>query len=196
MHQRSFASARIGHQPLIALALPLVIALAACGGQTASAAQIGVTNVWARPMVVEAGATPAMPTSGGTAAAGMPGTMAVGSATTGAGMADMGMDGVTDALYLTVANTGGAADRLTGAYADIAKATELHQTVIQNGIAQMQPVQGVDIPANGMVTFKPGGYHVMLIGLAHTLKVGDTFPVTLTFTKSGDITVTATVQDQ
>lgn len=192
---RTAVRARTGWPFPSALVAPLVVALVACGGGAAAAAQISVTDAWARPMVVMTGTTPAMPTSGGTAAAGMTGTMAAGSATTG-GMADMGADGVTDALYLTIANTGGTADRLTGARADIAEATELHQTVIQNGVAQMLPVQGIDIPAKGTVAFKPGGYHVMLIGLAHTVKAGDTFPVTLTFAQSGAITVTATVREQ
>jgi hypothetical protein len=174
----------------------LAAALVACGGGTTTTAQISITNVWARPMVVETGATPAMPTSGAAASAvGMMGTTAAGSVMPG-GMVDTGAGGVTDALYLTITNKGGTADRLTGARADIAQATELHQTVIQNGVAQMQPVQGIDIPVHGTVTFKPGGYHVMLIGLAHTLKAGDTFPVTLTFARSGAIAIMATVRDQ
>jgi hypothetical protein len=76
----------------------LAAALVACGGGTTTAAQIGVTNVWARPMVVEAGETPAMPTSGAAASAGMMGTTAAGSVMPG-GMAEMGVGGVTDALY-------------------------------------------------------------------------------------------------
>ncbi len=178
------------------LAMLLAAALVACGGQAASAAQISVSNVWARPMIVESGTMPAMPTMGGTMAVGAPGTMATSSVIAGSGMPGMAVDGVTDALYVTITNKGGTTDRLTGAQSAIATATELHQTVMQNGIAQMPPVQGVDIPAHGNVTFKPGGYHVMLIGLARTLKVGDTFPVTLTFEKSGTMTVTATVQEQ
>ena len=44
------------------------------------------------------------------------------------------------------------------------------------------------------VTFAPGGYHVMLMGLKAPLKVGDSFPLTLTFEHAHPVTVNATVE--
>ena len=45
--------------------------------------------------------------------------------------------------------------------------------------------------------FKPGGYHVMIMGVKNPpLKQGDTFPLTLTFEKAGDVTVTVMVAKQ
>jgi periplasmic copper chaperone A len=43
------------------------------------------------------------------------------------------------------------------------------------------------------VELKPGGYHLMLMGLKQKLEVGATFPLTLTFAKAPPVTVTVTV---
>ena len=43
------------------------------------------------------------------------------------------------------------------------------------------------------MTLKPGGYHIMLMGLKQQLKDGETFPVTLTFEKAGAVTTTVHV---
>ncbi len=44
------------------------------------------------------------------------------------------------------------------------------------------------------VTLAPGGYHIMLMGLKQPLKEGDSFPVTLGFQGSGQVTSTVTVR--
>ena len=60
---------------------------------------------------------------------------------------------------------------------------------------QMREVTGgVAIPAGGSVTLKPGSYHVMLMGLKKPLVVGQSIPLTLTFAKAGNISVTVPVQ--
>jgi len=71
---------------------------------------------------------------------------------------------------------------------------EVHQTSAVNGVMQMRPVAAVKVPHGQLVTFGPGGLHVMLMGLKQPLKQGDSFPLTLTFTKAGDVTVNAMVQ--
>jgi copper(I)-binding protein len=59
----------------------------------------------------------------------------------------------------------------------------------------MQQVSGgIEIPAQDQVELKPGGYHVMLIGLLRDLAVGDRFTVTLNFEKCSDLTVEAEVR--
>jgi copper(I)-binding protein len=51
----------------------------------------------------------------------------------------------------------------------------------------------VDVPAKQSVEFKPGGMHVMLIGLKTPLKVGNSFPMTLRFEKAGSVSVNVRV---
>jgi copper(I)-binding protein len=41
---------------------------------------------------------------------------------------------------------------------------------------------------------KPGGDHVMLMGLKQPLKEGESFPLILTFEKAGDVQVTVKVE--
>ena len=48
--------------------------------------------------------------------------------------------------------------------------------------------------AGGSVELKPGGMHLMFIGLKAPLRNGDTFPMTLRFEKAGEVVVTVNVE--
>ena len=101
----------------------------------------------------------------------------------------------TGALYMTIDNKSGTADRLIGASSDVAAKTQIHEMKVENGVMQMREIAGgLPIPANGSVVLKPGGYHVMLIGLKKPLSTGEKFPVTLTFEKAGNISVMVPVK--
>ena len=62
------------------------------------------------------------------------------------------------------------------------------------GMMGMRPVARVEIPAGGKLELKPGSYHIMLIGLAGDLKVGETFEITLKLEKAGDVKTTVQVR--
>ena len=86
--------------------------------------------------------------------------------------------------------TGGtAADRLLSASAGISKVVELHKMEMDGNVMRMRPVDTIDVPAGGTVELKPGGLHVMFMGLNKTLKTGDRFPLTLKFEKAGEVKV-------
>lgn len=90
--------------------------------------------------------------------------------------------------YLKI--TGGtAADRLLAASAGVSKAVELHTMEMDGNVMRMRPVEGIDVPAGATVELKPGGLHVMFMGLTKTLKAGDSFPLTLRFQKAGELKV-------
>lgn len=91
------------------------------------------------------------------------------------------------AAYVMIKNKGGAADRLVSASSPLANKVELHEHIMEGDIAKMRPVAGVDVPAGGMAELKPGGYHIMIMGLKEPLKEGTTFPLTLTFAKGGSV---------
>ena len=96
---------------------------------------------------------------------------------------------------MTLANKANASDRLTAAASDVAAEVQIHEMSVVNGIMKMrQLTDGLAIPAGGSVTLKPGSYHVMLIGLKKPLTVGETFPLTLTFQRAGNISVTVQVK--
>lgn len=102
--------------------------------------------------------------------------------------------GSVGAAFMTLVNEGREGDRLIAVQADIATTVEIHQTIIENEVMRMEPVSGIDVPAGERVELKPGGYHVMLIGLKRDLEPGTQIPLTLTFEKSGTLTVEAKVR--
>ena len=48
---------------------------------------------------------------------------------------------------------------------------------------------GIEIPAGGKVELKPGGYHIMFLGLDKQVMEGETVKITLTFEKAGAVEV-------
>lgn len=100
----------------------------------------------------------------------------------------------TAAVYLVMMNHGADDDRLTGMSTPVAEKAELHRTVDSGGMSKMDAVPDFEIKANGGVTFAPGALHIMLTGLKQQLKLGESFPLTLTFAKAGPVTVTVGVQ--
>lgn len=90
--------------------------------------------------------------------------------------------------FMTIANTGTAADRLTGGSTPVAGRVEIHTVSMDDGVMRMrQLADGLEVPAGGAVTLKPGSVHVMLMDLKQPLKAGDTVPLTLTFKGAGTV---------
>jgi periplasmic copper chaperone A len=189
--------------PVIALVAILSL-VAGCGssdatptaqGASSASGNILVEAAWTRPMTASM-AGMSMPAASPSAMdmGGMP-TMSpmTGMAMPHASPGAMDMD-TTDAVYFTIRNTGSAADELLSASSTVAHATEMHRSTLTNGISSMKPVSTVDVPAGGTVSFDPGNYHVMLVGLQHDLNVGDHFDLTLTFKQGGKITVSVEVR--
>lgn len=101
----------------------------------------------------------------------------------------------TSAVYFEIENKGAVADRLVSAKTDIAEGVELHESIEEGGVAKMQPLQGgIEVPAGGEVKLKPRGMHVMLLGLKQKLEDDQTFPMTLTFERQGDVQIKVEVE--
>jgi copper(I)-binding protein len=96
--------------------------------------------------------------------------------------------------YMKLRNTGAAADRLVKVSAPAAEKVELHETRVEVGMAMMRPVGPVELAPGATVEFKPGGLHMMLMGLAQPLKEGERLKLVLTFEKAGTIEVEAVVE--
>jgi copper(I)-binding protein/uncharacterized protein YcnI len=97
-------------------------------------------------------------------------------------------------VFLTLKNSGSAADKLLKAASPVAGNVELHTHIKDGDAMRMRAVENIPVPANGQTALEPGGYHIMLIGLKQALKEGGSFPLTLTFEKAGSVTVTVPVQ--
>lgn len=102
--------------------------------------------------------------------------------------------GATGAGFMAVSNRGAAADRLLSAASPAARSMEMH-TMIRDGDAmRMRPVDAIEIPAGQTVALRPGGLHLMLVGLSRPLREGEAVPVTLRFERAGEVQVTMSVQ--
>jgi periplasmic copper chaperone A len=103
------------------------------------------------------------------------------------------MAGRVGVVYLSITATG-APDTLVSVSSPIAPKAELHESYDDNGVMKMRPVASLTVAPGKPIVLRPGGYHIMLVDLAHALKEGDSFPITLHFADAGPVTVTASVE--
>ena len=70
-----------------------------------------------------------------------------------------------------------------------AQRVELHSMNMKGDVMEMRQVDAIELPAGKTVELKPGGLHLMFMGLKQPLAVGSKVPVTLRFEKAGDVNV-------
>lgn len=101
------------------------------------------------------------------------------------------------AAYVTLVNRGAKADRLIGASSPIARSVEIHEMRMDGQVMRMRMVSGgVAVPAGGRAELKPGGLHLMLMGLKQPLKAGERADITLRFENAGAVTTAFEVRAQ
>ncbi|PPR63948.1 MAG: hypothetical protein CFH10_00378 [Alphaproteobacteria bacterium MarineAlpha4_Bin2] len=98
------------------------------------------------------------------------------------------------AAYMTIFNHGSIADRLIAAESPVAKNVELHSHKSSDGVMRMRRIPAVEVHPGKSAVLEPGGSHLMLMGLARSLKEGEVFPITLAFEKAGKVMVDIAVQ--
>jgi copper(I)-binding protein len=92
--------------------------------------------------------------------------------------------------YLTIRNNGSADDYLLGASAEFSHKTEIHEMKMSGEVMQMRPLpDGMVIPAGEIVMLKPGGYHVMFMGLSQPIHENDNVEIELNFKNAGSVSV-------
>jgi copper(I)-binding protein len=103
----------------------------------------------------------------------------------------------TGAVFMSIENRGTTADALIGAATAVCRSVELHESVVEGDVMKMRPVEGgrIEIPRGEVVELKPGGQHIMLIGLWEKLTPGESFVLTLEFEQAGMIDVEIMVQE-
>jgi copper(I)-binding protein len=70
--------------------------------------------------------------------------------------------------------------KLVSASSPVAGVVEVHEMKMEGDRMKMAAIPGgLELPAGQAVELKPGGYHIMLMGLKQEIKAGDTVPVTL-----------------
>jgi len=99
------------------------------------------------------------------------------------------------AVFLIILNGGSETDRLLRASTPIAGGVILHQMAMEDGVMKMRAVPSLSVIPGGRLELKPNGYHLMLLDLKQPLKVGEKFPLTLSFERAGSVLITVPVEE-
>jgi copper(I)-binding protein len=95
--------------------------------------------------------------------------------------------------YLKLHNSG-PADRLLSASTAVSESVELHSMTMDGDVMRMRQLDAIELPAGKTIELKPGGLHLMLMGLKAPLKAGDSFVLKLKFEKAGEVSVQTQVR--
>lgn len=98
------------------------------------------------------------------------------------------------AAYMELHNSGTADEVIVAASSAVAEHVEVHQTTQVEGVMKMSEVENLTVPAGGDVTLKPGGYHIMLIGLKAPLQDAQQVPLTLNFASGATLQLSLPVR--
>lgn len=99
-------------------------------------------------------------------------------------------------IFATIANNTGAEINVVSATSSAAKMVELHEVVGSGDNTTMRRKEGgFVIAAKGTHELKPGGDHIMLMGLGAELKPGAEVSVTLTLKDGRTVPFTAVVKE-
>ncbi len=96
--------------------------------------------------------------------------------------------------FMKITNLSSGSERLLGGSVALAKRIEVHEMSIKDGVMRMNEVAGgLEIAPGATVVLKPGGYHLMFIGLTAAPKQGETVKGKMKFEKAGEVAVEFTV---
>lgn len=97
--------------------------------------------------------------------------------------------------YMKLVNSGTTADRLIGGTNADSEKFEIHEMSMDNGVMKMRPLpNGIEIKPGETVELKPGGYHLMFVGLKEPFEKGKRVKGTLRFEKAGKVDVEYVVE--
>jgi copper(I)-binding protein len=95
--------------------------------------------------------------------------------------------GGTGAGFMTVSNPDAKADALVAVESPLSRQVQIHQSSMGGGMASMKQLARLPLGPGAAVTFAPGGYHLMFVGLKAPLKTGDVLPATLVFASGAKV---------
>jgi len=99
------------------------------------------------------------------------------------------------AAFMVLENHTMADHKVIDGKSPASKTVELHTHTQKDGMMMMRRIDSIDVSAHGTTTLKPGGLHVMLIGLNQPLKVGDKVALTLIFADGSEKQIEAPVKE-
>ncbi len=100
----------------------------------------------------------------------------------------------SSAAFMRLRNDSDANHAVVSAETSAARIVELHTHAMKDGMMQMRQVERIDVPARGETVLRPGGLHVMLMGVTETLKAGDEITVKMVFEDGSSMEIQAPVR--
>ena len=92
--------------------------------------------------------------------------------------------------FLKIVNGGTEPDRLLKVTSGISDMIQIHEMKVEDGVMKMGEIPGgIEVAPGATVELKPGGLHVMFMGIKAPFKEGDGVKAVLTFEKAGDVEV-------
>ncbi|MCO7226435.1 copper chaperone PCu(A)C [Pleionea sp. CnH1-48] len=90
------------------------------------------------------------------------------------------------AVYLTLENASDKMIEVVDVESDVSRSAMFHLTQEQDGVARMLHQSSIQVPGENRVEFKPGGLHIMLMGIKKPLSEGQTIELDLVL-KNGEV---------
>lgn len=101
---------------------------------------------------------------------------------------------VNSATYAQLHNSGAEERTVIAASTKAANEVQLHTVIDEDGLMKMRQVTAISIPAGGMAELKPGGYHIMMLGIHDQLRDGESVDIELEFANGEKMTFTSPIQ--
>jgi len=96
--------------------------------------------------------------------------------------------------YMVFRNQGPAPVAVIGASSPAYERVEMHVSRTENGIAVMERMAQVDVPAGATARFEPGGLHLMLIRPKRVIALNDEVKIILILADGQEVAATAAVR--
>ena len=90
------------------------------------------------------------------------------------------------AAYGEISNKTGKDIKLIDAYSPAFNMTEIHKTIITDGVARMKHQPELKIKNNETLKFAPGGLHIMLMHPIIDFTIGDSIKINLIYLIDGE----------
>jgi copper(I)-binding protein len=99
-------------------------------------------------------------------------------------------------VYMTVENTGDAADRLVAASVPFAAAGRFEANVLgADGVLTVATVPAIAIEPGQTVSMEPGSIRIVFDDVKRTISAGEHFDMTLTFENAGTVEVEVEIEE-
>ena len=98
------------------------------------------------------------------------------------------------AAFMVLKNTSNQDRAVVNATSNASKVVELHTHKKEGGMMRMRQIEKIVVKANSETVLKPGGLHVMFIGLVQSFKAGNKVEFELEFDNGEKVKVTAPIK--